>query len=283
MSSNVSTRLLDRRRRSVADRYQRRRTVVLGAIAACATGAGVWWIATGPVLQVRHVAISGYREADQAAVVQSVQVAAATGDALHLPVQRIRTALRDAPWVEDVRVRHDWPNGVTVAITPATPAVIAITSGGDRWIVSSHGRVLAQEEETAQRDLPQMTIDAVSRGQWLKGPQQLAPVRLAAALSKDVRGIVRNLHVQDGVLIGQLATTGTELRFGQLTDLWRKGRSLDALLAAPSTQPTLTKTDYIDLSNAERPVFGGLPAGESQASTASQASESGEQQPSTSG
>lgn len=282
MSTNVSTRLLERRRRTVASRHQRRRSVLLAAIATAAACAGGWWIATGPALQVRHVAINGYVEADQAAVVRAVQVAAVTGDALHLPVQRIRTALRDAPWVEAVSVRHDWPNGVRVDITQATPAVVAITSGGDRWIVSSRGRVL-DLEGTAQLDLPQMTIDGASRGQWLKGAQQQAPVRLAAALSKDVRGVVRGLHVRDGVLVGQLATTGTELRFGQLTDLWRKGRALDAILAAQSTQQTLAKTDYIDLSNAERPVFGGLPASETKGSTTGQASGAGQQEPSTSG
>lgn len=281
MTTNISTRLMDRRARFVARRHQRRRTTLLGAVACSAACAGFWWIATGPALTVRHVSISGYTQPDQAAVVEAIQVGAVTGDALHLPVQRIRAALADSPWVEDVAVAHDWPRGVSVRITQATPAAIVTTASGERLLVSGKGRVLGPVGEDPV-DLPVMTVDRAAVGESLIGIRR-APVTLAAALSPDVRGAVRDLRVRAGVLAGRLDADGTELRFGKLTDLWRKGRALDALLSTPTSQGLVRKAAYVDLSNAERPVLGGLPADALQGSTRTGGSESSGGQPSTNG
>lgn len=254
MTTNVSTRFLDHRRRSLAGRQQRRRSVVLAAVALAAALAGTWWIATGPLLRVHEVTITGYTAPDQAQVVQAIQVGAAVGDALHLPVQRIRAELADYPWVENVAVQHDWPRGVRVKVIQATPALVAIVEG-ERWLVSSKGRVLGLEG-TPRLALPEMAATKIKDGGWLSGEQALI-VRLATALSPDVRGSIRNLHIDpSGLLVGRLGLDGPELRFGPPVNLWSKGRSLDAVLARAQTRKLAAGSAYIDFSSADAPAFG---------------------------
>jgi len=281
VTTNVSTRFLDHRRRSLAVRQQRRRTVVLGAVATCASMAAAWWIATGPPLRVHEVTITGYDQPDQAEVVRAIQIGAATGDALHLPVQKIREAVAPLPWVENISVAHDWPRGVSVNVTEARAAIVAVGSG-KRWLVSSRGRVLGLDT-THVSGLPEMNIGELTVGEWLKGDRAFG-VKLAIALSPDVRGAVRALHVDSaGLLVGRMANGRTLLRFGPPVDLWRKGRALDAVLADAQTRALAATAAYIDLSTADAPVFGGLQTGTGEASTTSGGSVSGSTQPSTSG
>ncbi len=255
MRSNVSLRLLDHRRRVRADIHQRRRNVLLGMVVAAATCAAAWWVATGPPMQVANVSISGYSQADQAKVVQAIQIAAAQGDALRLPVQSIRAAVQPMPWVEDVTVAHDWPRGVTVSVTQAIPAAVAVADG-ERWLVSTRGRVLDRQDEAVA--LPEVLVSSITRGEWLRGSRS-AGLRLVLAISPDVRSSVRGLHVNPGgLLVGRLAQNGVELRFGPPTDLWRKGRSLDTLLANSETRQLMNRAEYVDLSTGDAPVFGGI-------------------------
>lgn len=266
MSTKVSTRLLEKRRLTRAQKEARRRTVVLMVIATVAALCGVWWIATGPILRVHNVAIDGYSAADQAEVVQAIQIAAASGDALHLPVQAIRKAVQPMPWVEGVTVSHDWPRGVHVKVVQATPAVVAV-AGSERWLVSTKGRVLGPDDRRSRR-LPQMRTATLTVGGWLTADDR-SVVKLVIALSPDVRGRIGDLQVTvDGLMVGRLVDSGTELRLGPPDQLWRKGRALDAVLARPETRELAGRAEYIDFSTPDAPVFGGI-ADETESSTSS--------------
>jgi cell division protein FtsQ len=230
---------------------------------------------------VHQVTINGYDQADQAEVVRAIQIGAASGDALHLPVQAIRAAVAPMPWVENVTVTHDWPRGVRVNVTQATAAIVAFGSG-KRWLVSSRGRVLGLDT-THVAGLPTMSVGELTVGEWLKNDRAVG-VKLTAALSPDVRGAVRALHLDSaGLLVGRMANGRTVLRFGPPVDLWRKGRALDAVLANAETRKLAATATYLDLSAADAPVFGGLETDASQASTTSGDSLSGSTEPSTLG
>ena len=257
---------------------------MLGGVATCAVLAGAWWVATGPPLRVHNVSIVGYEHAaDQGDVVRAIQVGAATGDALHLPVQSIRAAVAPLPWVENVAVSHDWPRGVHVKVTQATAAVVAV-GAGKRWLVSSRGRVLGLDTANVA-GLPEMSIGVgeLTVGEWLTGDRAHG-VRLAVALSPDVRAAVRALRIDSaGRLVGRMANGRTILRFGPPVDLWRKGRALDAVLANAETRALAASAAYVDLSTADAPVFGGLQSDSAKASTTGGDSASGSAEPSTIG
>lgn len=258
---------------------------MLGGVATCAVLAGAWWVATGPPLRVHNVSIVGYEHAaDQGDVVRAIQVGAATGDALHLPVQSIRAAVAPLPWVENVAVSHDWPRGVHVKVTQATAAVVAV-GAGKRWLVSSRGRVL--ELDTANvAGLPEMSIGVgeLTVGEAADGRSCARGQVSAVALSPDVRAAVRALRIDSaGRLVGRMANGRTILRFGPPVDLWRKGRALDAVLANAETRALAASAAYVDLSTADAPVFGGLQSDSAKASTTGGDSASGSAEPSTIG
>lgn len=282
MTTGVSTRLVDRRRAEMAVRHRRRRTILLGAIAGTAVVAGAWWVATGPLMTVSHVSVTGYTQPDQAQVVRAIQAAARDGNALSLPTAEIERALAGAPWVASVEVRHDLPRGLKVHIVENTPRAVALTADGTRYLLSAEGRILAGGTAVTPEHantLPQVHVTAASVGDHLPAGAERAPLTVAVAISPDVSARVRDLRVQGGVLTGRLLS-GPQLRFGPPIDLQRKARALDALLADPEAQEVLTQARYVDLSSPERPIADGGPEAE-KASTETQGSESGSVQDST--
>lgn len=270
MSTRAATGLLDRRRDLVQARHRRRRTALLVVVAGSATVAGAWWIATGPLLAIDTVNVSGYRQPDQARVLRTVQIAARDGTMLRLPTVAVREALASSPWVADVKVHHNWLRGVDVQIVQARPVAIAITGSGERLLVSDTGRVLGAD--SGAKVLPTFQTAAATTGAWLRGPAQRAPFEFLTAMSPETARRVRDLRIEGGVLVGSLVG-GPALRLGPPRLVWAKGRALEAVLANPKIADSLGSAAYLDLSAPRQPTLGGFPAdGQPEASTEGQAS-----------
>lgn len=255
MSTRAATGLLDRRRALVQARHRRRRTALLAALAGSAVVAGGWWIATGPLLAVNSVNVSGYQQLDQAGVVRTVRIATREGTMLRLPTVAVREALAHYPWVADVRVHHNWPRGIDVQIVQATPAAIAVTASGERLVVSNTGRVLGAD--TGTRTLPTFQTSATKAGDSLRGPAQRAPFEFLTAMSAETARRVRDLRVEGGVLVGRLVE-GPMLRLGPPRLVWAKGRALEAVLANTKIAGSLSTAGYLDLSAPRQPTLGGF-------------------------
>lgn len=273
MSTRAATGLLDRRRALVHARHRRRRTALLVAVAGSAAVVGAWWIATGPLLAIDTVNVSGYRQPDQARVLRTVQIAARDGTMLRLPTVTVREALATSPWVADVKVHHNWPRGIDVQIVQATPVAIAVTGSGERLLVSDTGRVLGAD---TGKTLPTFQTAAATTGAWLRGPAQRAPFEFLTAMSAETARRVRDLRIEGGVLVGNLIG-GPELRLGPPRLVWAKGRALEAVLANTKIADSLSTAAYLDLSAPRQPTLGGFPAdpateGQTEASTEGQAS-----------
>lgn len=267
MSTGVATGLLDRRRSLAHARHRRRRTMLLGGLAASAAVAGSWWVATGPMLAVHEVNISGYRQPDQARVVETIRIAARTGTMLKLPTVAVREALAPYPWVADVEVHHNWPRGLDVVIVPAHPSIVAITAAGERLAISETGRVLGSAPK-AVAALPSYRVADLTIGSRLSGPAERAPFTFLTAMGPAAAAKVHDLRYAEGVLIGRLAS-GAQLRLGPPTLLWEKGRALEALLADKRLVAALPDAEYLDLSAP------GLPALKPAEDPASEASTEG--------
>jgi len=276
MTSGVSTRLVDRRREVVAARHRRRRTMLLGCVATAAAASGAWWIATGPVMTVSNIAITGYDLPDQAKVIRAVQIASVGADALHVPTAEVERALAGMPWVADVSVSRDLPRGLNVRITKADSGAVAVTDDGRRFIVSRTGRVLqAESGASTTAQLPEIRLPKVRVGQWLPAGAGRVALSVAVSVSPDVSARVRDLRVENGVLSGRLSD-GPQVRFGQPINLRQKARALDAILASPVAQADLADAEYIDLSAPDRPIMGGVERAD-EASSTGEGSESSEE------
>ena len=256
MSTRAATGLIDRRRAVTAARHRRRRTMLLALVATAASVVGTWWIASGPLLSVSNVQISGYRQPDQATVARTIQIAARHGTMLRLPTVAVREALSPYPWVADVSVHHNWPRGVDVQIVQATPAAIAITADGRRLVVSDGGRILGEQSD-AEANLPRFMVRAGRIGAWLTSPEQRAPFEFLAAMSPGVAGRVQDLRVEGGVVVGRLED-GPELRLGPPRAMWAKGRAVEAVVSAPRLAEPLASAEYLDVSAPKQPTLAGF-------------------------
>jgi len=259
VTSRAATGLLERRRSVVGAKHRRRRTVLLAGVAGAAGLAGSWWVATGPLLGVTHVEISGYRQADQALIMRTVQIAAHDGTMLRLPTVAVREALMRHPWVAGVEVHHNWPRGIAVKIIEATPVAVALATDGRRLLISDAGRVLGEDFEGTE--LPTFGMPGSTPGAWLRGPAQRAPFEFLTAMNPEVGRSVRNLRLQGGVVTAELVD-GPELRLGPPTLMWAKGRALEAVVGNPELETPLGMAEYLDLSAPTQPTFGGFPADE---------------------
>jgi POTRA domain-containing FtsQ-type protein len=248
---------MDRRRAVRHARHRRRRTALLGVVAGSAIVAGGWWLGTGPMLSVTSVEISGYRQPDQPTILRTVQIAARHGTMLRLPTVEVRESLARYPWVQDVSVHHNWLRGIDVRIVQATPAAIAVTGDGRRLVVSDAGRVLGEASEVG--GLPTYRVPALTVGAWLRGPAQRAPFEFLRAMSPEAGRRVHDLRLEQGVVIGRLAT-GADLRLGPPRQLWAKGRAVEAVLGNPRITEKLATAGYLDVSAPKQPTLGGFPA-----------------------
>lgn len=264
MSTRAATGLLDRRRTLAEARHRRRRTALLVGLAGSAAVVGAWWVATGPLLAVSNVNVSGYRQADQAIVLRTVQVAAREGTMLRLPTVAVREALARYPWVADVHLHHNWLRGVDVQIVQAKPIAIAVSASGERLAISDTGRVLGPD--TGARSLPTFQTVGARTGAWLRGPAQRAPFEFLTAMSAETARRVRDLRLEGGALVGRL-DGGPMLRLGPPRLVWAKGRALEAVLANAKIADSLDAAGYLDLSAPRQPTLGGLPVDPSATST----------------
>jgi cell division septal protein FtsQ len=255
VSTGVATGLLDRRRAVAEARHRRRRTMLLAFLAAVAAFVGAWWIGTGPLLGVKEVSISGYRQPDQARLVATVRIAARHGTMLKLPTVAVREALADFPWVANVEVHHNWLRGVDVTIVQATPVAIAVTASGARLLVSGQGRVLGPD--TGGRSLPTFQIRAAGVGAELRGAEQRAPFTFLRSMNPRAAATVRSLRLDHGVMVGRVSS-GLELRVGPPTELSAKARAYEAVVTSRKLAESLAGAGYLDLSSPKQPTLGGI-------------------------
>ena len=90
-----------------------------------------WVLFFSPWLDLRTVAVEGRGQIPESAIL----AAAALSD--RTPLASLDTGaaagrVADLPAVAEVRITRNWPNGVTIAVTPRTPVAYAATPEGRR-------------------------------------------------------------------------------------------------------------------------------------------------------
>jgi cell division protein FtsQ len=277
--------MAERRRSIVLERGRRRRTTALAAIGALALGLGLWFLATGPVLAVRQVHLTGYDREDADRLEAAIGLAAGDGTILRPPTAAIRRAALAFPWVADVAVSRDWPLGLRVDIIEAEAVAAVRASGNERVLVDEHGRVLGPPtpgraaagaaaaagddaagaagtrplSAPAERHRPRAGI--LLRGPAPEAGRLLAPGLRSAlifvnALEPEVAGRVKDLRLEAGRVVGRL-DRGPELRLGRPDRMVAKALALQVVLDQIPAEDEEAAT-YIDLSLPERPAVGGL-------------------------
>jgi cell division septal protein FtsQ len=245
--------LAERRRAIARAQGRRRRSAVLVGVGALVVVAVLYWMATGPLVAVHGVSVSGYDRGDRAQLVAALSDAAAAGTVVSPATAAMDSAARDFPWVESISVTRRWPRALSVQVHEEVPAAVAAFED-QAVLVAQDGRVLAVKDGT--RGLGWLRLDArpPPAGERLPDAAR-AGLAFIAAADPAVGARVRALHAdRAGDLVGRI-TDGPELRLGAPERMGAKARSLGLLLANLSPEEEAAAS-YIDLSVPENPALG---------------------------
>jgi cell division protein FtsQ len=249
--------LAERRREIARARGRRRRSAAMLAMGTAAVVLLVYWLATGPLLATSGVSVSGYDRPDRADLVAAITTAAGEGTILAPATGDVAAAADRFPWVASVSISRDWPRGMAVHVTEATPAAVA-SFGDQAVLVSAEGRVLGPREGTPGVGWLRLEVAPPPAGADIPDGARPA-LALIASADPDVGSRIRALRVgADGTWVGRL-TGGPELRLGSGERMAAKAAALALVLADLSAEDEAAAS-YIDLSSPERPAVGAAPA-----------------------
>ena len=252
LGRGIEPRLRDRRiavRR--AEARGRLKWVVLagGVVAVLIAGLAVLG---SPLFAVDHVDVTG------AVYTDPERLAAVVDDIRGTPVLIVDTdaaerELEAIPWVDEARVRTDFPNRAMIEIRERAPLATYQGPDGRFRVIDREGRVL---DVIDGQPIAYMLItgpDALDLE-----PGQYAPAGYAAAaelvqaLTGSVRGRVTSIEVNaDGssmrMFLDDGSPDGMEVRFGAATDLLAKLVRLETVIA----DAIATGANVVDVSTAE--------------------------------
>jgi cell division septal protein FtsQ len=246
---------LEERRRKVArERGRRRRLVVLGALGAVVCVLAGYWLATGPVLTVNGVTVTGYRGPDGPQL-QSALTAAAShgGSLLSPPVDNMTVIAERFPGVQTIHVSRDWPLGLTVTVIPAPAFAIAQAPGQTSVVVSARGLVMAPAPTHLVRPTIVLSQPIPAFAHPLPSWAMQA-LGFLAIVSPPIRPRIQAITYAGGELRARM-TKGPVLILGTLDRLPQKAVALNTILQRVPAK-TMASATYLDLSVPDRPALG---------------------------
>jgi hypothetical protein len=147
-----------------------------------------------------------------------------------------------------------------VRIVPERPVAV-LRRGGESWIVSARGRVIAPLDRGGLSSLPRIWLGRtalVRVGEILRDPPgSLASRGLSSFRGAGLGARISFVKAEGGRIVAGLRT-GLEIRFGPPIDLGLKLAVARSILPSLAT-PAAGGPRYLDVADPERPVAGTNP------------------------
>lgn len=232
-----------------------RRLIRLGlglAVLSVLVTSGWMWLRDSSFVAVRDIQITGVTASDGERVRSSLQNAAREMTTLHVREQALREATASFTSVEDLRVRTDFPHGMTIEVIERRPVAALAGGRGERRIpVTSSGVLL--RGVTAERALPSLKLRQTAVGPKLTDRRALRALKIASAAPDPLLRRSSQLEIGSRGVVVSLKN-GPELVFGSDEDAGAKWRAAARVLAETSAQGAT----YLDLRIPGRVAAGGL-------------------------
>lgn len=249
----------------VRQRRRRLRGAMLGLLLAASLTA-LYLFMRSPIFAVDHLRVTGYERLTPEEIRDLAGIPPGTLIWRVDPAAVARRVERH-PRVAGAAVRREWPRGLAIEIRERRPAALVVT-GGDakRWAeVDGQGIVLAAGDGDPP-EVPGAVLvgggppGALRPGQPV-GEELLAAVRVAAALgAAGLPDPARAMQLEAGGTLRLTLASGIEVRWGRAADaVADKARALVAVTAELAREPR--PVGYIDVTDPQRPVFGGQGTG----------------------
>jgi cell division septal protein FtsQ len=246
--------LAERRRRVARDRGRRRRYIFLAAAGVAACVLAGYWLATGPVLTINSVSVTGYRGPDGPQLDSALTAAAGQpGSLISPPVETMTAVAQRFPGVETIHVSRAWPLGLDVSVVPATAFAIVAAPGQTPVVITHRGLVLAPAPKRLVRPSIVLSDPIPAFGQPV--PEwAMEAIGFLELVRPGTRVRIQDLTYANTELRGTM-TNGPVLILGTLDRLPDKAVALNTLLSRVSPQ-VMSHATYIDLSVPDRPAVG---------------------------
>lgn len=216
------------RRAAVAQARTRRRGRRIGAlVAGLALVGGSVWVSQSFLADVDRIEVVGARHHHADTIREASGVA--IGDALvALDVPGAIAGVEGLPWIEEAVVERRWPTHVVIEVTERR-AVAALAASDGAWVLVDDDGV-ALERRRSPGPLPQVQGVQASVALGAPVPEGArAPIDLAAAAPRELRGDLGPLEVRDGEVWVELRGGG-QARFGDGEDASDKVAALQTLI-----------------------------------------------------
>jgi cell division protein FtsQ len=232
-----------------------RRLIRLGlglAVLSALVTSGWMWLRDSSFVAVRDIQITGVTASDGDRVRSALENAAREMTTLHVREQTLREATASFTSVEDLRVRTDFPHGMTIEVVERRPVAALAGARGERRIPVTGSGVLLRGV-AAERDLPSLRLRQAAIGPRLTDRRALRALAIASAAPDPLLARSRELEIGSrGVVVA--LENGPELVFGTDEEAAAKWRAAARVLAETSAQGAT----YLDLRIPGRVAAGGL-------------------------
>ena len=227
-----------------AEGRRRLRVLVAAAVLLGLLAAG-WGLSRSGVLDVDQVAVSGVGEARAGLVRQAVgEIEGAP--LIDIDPGDLERAVAALAWVDQVRVRRDWPGTVAIEVTPRVPVAVAPARGGGLVLVDAGGYVVGPAPPSP--DLPLISVPFAGKPGEVHvaaGPGLAVVAALPADLRVWTRAIVALPRGRVGLDLagGATAVLGEPSRLDDKMDSVRSvlfGVDLECVTTIDATMADLT-------------------------------------------
>lgn len=229
-------------------RAPRARGAAAVAFAVVVLGLLAYLVLASPIFQVSTIQVLGNRRLSDASIRR--MTGATVGDSLVLaPIDDIESSVESSPWIRDARVTRALPDTLVVNVRERAPFAHGEDPSGT-FLVADDGVVLERTDDTA-------SFPSLGRFDRELAPGDAVPgiaeqLRALASIDPSVRRRIDSVSFEaEGLTLN--VSGGGQIRYGDPTDLARKGAAAQAVLDWAGERRV--EFAYIDVSSPESPVL----------------------------
>jgi cell division protein FtsQ len=231
----------------------RRPVVVICLLALVVGGYFAWnWFRDSPLVEVRHVEISGVGKGpDAKAIERDLREAALQMTTLRVNNKKLEHAVSQYPIVQSVSAAGDFPSTLQVKVRQYAPVAALAGPDGREVPVASDGTLLPR---SAKAKLPSVGVAKDPADNGFESRRVSVLVRVLAGAPPALRPDLDRAYLDQESGIQIAMREGPVLTFGTSRRLAAKWASATRVLATPSS----LGADEIDVRLPERPSARGF-------------------------
>jgi cell division septal protein FtsQ len=225
---------------------------LLAALAGLALLATLYyaWFRDSSLVAVEEVTVIGIKTDDAPRIRARLAAVARDMTVLHVDEEKLMRALPVGAAVADLRVRTDFPHGMTIEVVQS-PAVAVLVAPGRRMPVAGDGTVL---KGARSGNVPTIGVDAVPGSGRLGRGRARQLVAAAAAAPVALRSRIERMRYLSAKGLVAYLERGPQVILGDASSLSAKWAAAAAILADGESRGA----SYVDVSLPDRPVAGGV-------------------------